>query len=135
MTEERRSSSGSRREIDSIGLCSSHKRLEDNIDKILANQERYMEHQVDLVADVAEIKAIVNNGLKAKIAQTTDVMNELRSKMATLDNFQWFREFVNDLRNKMFKTLIKYALIGGILAFIASFFFSGGIRLWQLFLK
>ena len=55
--------------------------------------------------------------------------------MAALDDFQWFREFVNDLRNKMFKTLIKYALIGGILAFIVSFFFSGGVKIWQMLLK
>lgn len=131
MVEEKRSCS--RRETDEI--CKLHPQMESKIDTILANQESYMGHQVDLVADVAEIKAIVNNGLKAKIAQTTDVMNELRSKMAALDDFQWFREFVNDLRNKMFKTLIKYALIGGILAFIASFFFSGGMKIWQMLLK
>ena len=131
MTEDRRSCL--RREKDEI--CKLHPQMEKKIDTILENQGSYMGHQVILASDVAEIKAIVNNGLKDKMVQTTMVISELKDKMEALDDFQWFREFVNDLRNKMFKTICKYALIGGILAFIASFFFSGGIKLWQIMLN
>lgn len=131
MTEERRSCS-SRRDGD---ICKLHPQMEEKIDKIIENQQSYMGHQVDLAVNVAEIKAIVNNGLKAKMIDATTTIEELKEKIDKLEDFQWFREFINSLRNKMFTNIIKWALLGGLLAFVASFFFTSGMKIWSLILK
>lgn len=131
MTEERHSCS-SRRDGD---ICKLHPQMEEKIDKIIENQQSYMGHQVDLAVNVAEIKAIVNNGLKAKMIEATTTIEELKEKIDKLEDFQWFREFINKLRNKMFTNIIKWALLGGLLAFVASFFFTGGMKIWSLLLK
>jgi hypothetical protein len=131
VTEERHSCS-SRRDGD---ICKLHPQMEEKIDKIIENQQSYMGHQVDLAVNVAEIKAIVNNGLKAKMIEATTTIEELKEKIDKLEDFQWFREFINKLRNKMFTNIIKWALLGGLLAFVASFFFTGGMKIWSLLLK
>lgn len=131
MTEERRSCS-SRRDGD---ICKLHPQMEEKIDKIIENQQSYMGHQVDLAVNVAEIKTIVNNGLKDKMIEATTTIEELKEKIDKLEDFQWFREFINNLRNKMFTNIIKWALLGGLLAFVASFFFTSGVKIWSLILK
>lgn len=131
MTEERRSCS-SRRDGD---ICKLHPQMEDKIDRIIENQQSYMGHQVDLAVNVAEIKTIVNNGLKAKMIEATTTIKELKEKIDKLEDFQWFREFINNLRDRMFTNIIKWALLGGLLAFVASFFFTSGMKFWSLLLK
>jgi hypothetical protein len=131
MTEERRSCS-SRRDGD---ICKLHPQMEEKIDKIIENQQSYMGHQVDLAVNVAEIKTIVNNGLKAKMIEATTTIEELKEKIDKLEDFQWFREFVNDMRTSVFKHIMKWALIGGVLVFFLSAFFVGGERFWRLFIK
>lgn len=131
MTEERRSCSP-RRDGD---ICKLHPQMEEKIDKIIENQQSYMGHQVDLAVNVAEIKTIVNNGLKAKMIEVTTTIEELKEKIDKLEDFQWFREFINNLRNRMFTNIIKWALLGGLLAFVASFFFTSGMKFWSLLLK
>lgn len=131
MTEERRSCI-SRRDGD---ICKLHPQMEEKIDKIIENQQSYMGHQVDLAVNVAEIKTIVNNGLKAKMIEVTTTIEELKEKIDKLEDFQWFREFINNLRNRMFTNIIKWALLGGLLAFVASFFFTSGMKFWSLLLK
>ena len=131
MTEERRSCS-SRRDGD---ICKLHPQMEDKIDRIIENQQSYMGHQVDLAVNVAEIKNIVNNGLKAKMIEATTTIEELKEKIDKLEDFQWFREFINNLRDRMFTNIIKWALLGGLLAFVASFFFTSGMKFWSLLLK
>lgn len=132
MTEERRSCS-SRRDGD---ICKLHPQMEEKIDKIIENQQSYMGHQVDLAVNVAEIKTIVNNnGLKAKMIEATTTIEELKEKIDKLEDFQWFREFINNLRDRMFTNIIKWALLGGLLAFVASFFFTSGMKFWSLLLK
>jgi len=131
MTEERRSCS-SRRDGD---ICKLHPQMEEKIDKIIENQQSYMGHQVDLAVNVAEIKTIVNNGLKAKMIEVTTTIEELKEKIDKLEDFQWFREFINNLRDRMFTNIIKWALLGGLLAFVASFFFTSGMKFWSLLLK
>lgn len=131
MTEERRSCS-SRRDGD---ICKLHPQMEEKIDKIIENQQSYMGHQVELAVNVAEIKAIVNNGLKDKMIEATTTIEELKEKIDKLEDFQWFREFINNLRDRMFTNIIKWALLGGLLAFVASFFFTSGMKFWSLLLK
>ena len=131
MTEERRSCS-SRRDGD---ICKLHPQMEEKIDKIIENQQSYMGHQVDLAVNVAEIKTIINNGLKAKMIEATNTIEELKEKIDKLEDFQWFREFINNLRDRMFTNIIKWALLGGLLAFVASFFFTSGMKFWSLLLK
>lgn len=109
--------------------------MEDKIDRIIENQQSYMGHQVDLAVNVAEIKNIVNNGLKAKMIEATTTIEELKEKIDKLEDFQWFREFINNLRDRMFTNIIKWALLGGLLAFVASFFFTSGMKFWSLLLK
>ena len=92
-------------------------------------------HQVDLAVNVAEIKTIINNGLKAKMIDATNTIEELKEKIDKLEDFQWFREFINNLRDRMFTNIIKWALLGGLLAFVASFFFTSGMKFWSLLLK
>lgn len=131
MTEERRSCR-SRRDGD---ICKLHPQMEDKIDRIIENQQSYMGHQVDLAVNVAEIKTIINNGLKAKMIEATTTIEELKEKIDKLEDFQWFREFINNLRDRMFTNIIKWALLGGLLAFVASFFFTSGMKFWSLLLK
>ena len=65
-------------------------------------------------SDMQHVKRAVDNGLK------TDLKNALVEELAKFDvkyagviEFSWFREFVTDLRNNMFKNFLKLAMVGG----------------------
>jgi hypothetical protein len=113
----------------------SYTRLEQKLDCLADNQIKYMSKQQDLIEDVAYIKATINNGIKEKLIETVEEVNVIKCKLDNLEDFQWFRDFVNDMRTSVFKHIMKWALIGGVLAFVASFFFTSGMKFWSLLLK
>ena len=103
-------------------VCELHgplmNRLEAKIDEIIQGREV-------LTAQVASIQRTIDNGLRADIKKSldaiTDVGNTCRGyneRIAVLEGFSWFREWVTDMRTNMFKNvfkLITLAILGLIL--------------------
>jgi len=93
------------------------KEFNDKLDKII-------ERQQDNYYEIIKIKGIISNGLQATTKKTSDSLSELclhvsaiceqnNKHFAKLDEFNWFRDWVNDLRNHMFKYAIMFGVAGG----------------------
>ena len=116
-------------------ICPLHKGLEDKIVLVLKNQSSYMTEHTSMNKDITYIKTTIDNGLKTKVSEAHEMMNELKGKMDCLDDFQWFREMVNKLRDNLFRSVCKYTFYGGIIIFVGSAFFVVGQKVWSVLLK
>jgi hypothetical protein len=95
--------------------------IEDKIDLIIAQQLRYMEVHTETVKDVARIKSIIENGLKKDVSETAIAVRELTSKINILEDFSWFRNWMNSLRDNLFKNILKIGFACAILYFVVWF--------------
>ncbi len=133
--------------------CPLHKGVEDwlrdeqgmrrkEYDALLKKIDQIIQCQSSHYGEVKELKGIVTNGLRTtteKTAETVDQMcaqlNEMQTrynkKIDELEEFKWFRDWVNDARNHIFKYLIIWGLIGGGIVF----FINYGKDLLMEFLK
>lgn len=116
-------------------LCPLHKGLEDKIVLVLKNQSDYMAQHSEMTKDVTYIKTTIDNGLKTKVSEAHECIKDLKEKMAIIDDFQWFRNMVNGLRDNLFKNVCKFAFYGGIVIFLGSAVFVVGQKVWVVLLK
>jgi hypothetical protein len=135
--EDRRHCAGRREEDHEgyAGICKLHPGMIDTFARIEDNQQTYMNRQLEMVKDITEIKITLNNGLKSRLEEATRSVKELQDCVDALEDFQWFRDMVNGIKNNLFATLLKWAFYGGIVAFIVSLFFVVGSKLWPLIIK
>lgn len=82
--------------------------------EVKAKLDKLIEIQAFHHEEVVTIKSIVSNGLKTTTEQTASDVRALCSDFSTicknyddkfeeLDKFKWFRDWINDLRNHIFK--------------------------------
>ena len=116
-------------------ICPLHQGLEDKIVLVLKNQSAYMEQHSEMTKDVTYIKTTIDNGLKTKVSEAHDCIKDLKEKMAIIDDFQWFREMVNKLRDNLFRSVCKFAFYGGIVIFVGSAVFVVGQKVWTIIMK
>ena len=99
--------------------------LLEKIDKIIACQATHY-------GEVKELKGIVTNGLKTTTEKTAsnvdDICKQLKEmqgkydkKIMEIDEFKWFRDWVNDTRNHLFKYIILLGLLGGCIWVIINY--------------
>jgi hypothetical protein len=95
--------------------CPLHGRLEDRITTIIDHQLEYMGKQVKMIADVQSIKDTVENGLKSSVKQTAADVKAMHEKIIILEDFGWFRIWITKMRDNLFKIVLKYACLGGLI--------------------
>lgn len=117
------------------GICKLHPGMIETFARIEENQQTYMNRQLEMVKDITEIKTTLNNGLKSKLDEATKSVKELQECVDALDDFQWFRDMVNGIKDNLFSTLLRWAFYGGLVAFIIALFFTIGTKLWPLIIK
>lgn len=95
--------------------CPLHAGLDDKITTIMDHQLIYMGKQVTLIADVQSIKSTVENGLKDSVKKTAEEVEAMHKKIVALEDFAWFKDWVTKMRDNLFKIVLKYACIGGLI--------------------
>jgi hypothetical protein len=108
-----------------IPVCGLHKNIDGKLDRILERQEGH-------IADIQHIKDVVENGLKTAVINTNGNVAELRDRVTKIKEslslleegfktFSWFRTWVTELRDKLFKRVMQIAFVGAIVWFILNF--------------
>lgn len=90
-------------------------RIEDKVDKIA-------ERQVEYIGKTEKLEGIVTNGLRSTVNEIKDKLEKFcdshEKRMVKLEAFSWFREWVSDLRNNLFKYVVMMAIVGGVIYII-----------------
>lgn len=97
--------------------------IENKLDTIISRQLKYMEMHTETIKDVTRIRGIIENGLKKDVCDTAECVKELVSKVRVLEDFSWFRNWMNHMRDNLFKNIMKVGFAGAIIYFI--FWFVG----------
>jgi len=101
-------------------------------DELLKKIDQIIQCQAHHYGEVKELKGIVTNGLKtttektaqevAAISKQLEVIQEkYDGKINEIDEFKWFRDWINDVRNHLFKYVVVFGLLGGGLWMIISY--------------
>ena len=93
-----------RREVRTV--CSLHGNMDRKLDEIIQRQEQ-------AVLTVTHIKAVVEDGLKSTVENLNSNVLKLVDRVAVIEDFSWFRVWVTDLRDNLFKNVLKIAALGG----------------------
>ena len=99
-------------------VCDLHAGMDEKLTALLANQVTYMTRQIESCAAIQRIEGKVENGLTSTVQETATQVKTLHEKIAILEDFEWFREWITDMRNNIFKYLLKWAFIGGVLSIV-----------------
>lgn len=90
-------------------------RIEDKVDKIA-------ERQVIYIGKTEKLEGIVTNGLRSTVNEIKDRLELFcanhEARVVKLESFSWFRDWVSDLRNNLFKYVVLFAIVGGIIYII-----------------
>ena len=90
-------------------------RIEDKVDKIA-------ERQVEYIGKTEKLEGIVTNGLRSTVNEIKDRLELFcanhEARVVKLESFSWFRDWVSDLRNNLFKYVVLFAIVGGIIYII-----------------
>lgn len=85
-------------------------RIEGKVDAIAERQMVY-------IGKTEKLEGIVTNGLRSTVNDIKEKLEKFcdghEKRLIKLEGFAWFRDWVSDLRNNLFKYVILLALIGG----------------------
>jgi len=95
-----------------------HKELKETMSKLLDRQQSHHD-------ELATVKYIVSNGLQAEVKKTAENVDKLCShvgeicnhyelRFVKLETFSWFRDWMTDLRDHVFKYIIIASALGGV---------------------
>lgn len=90
-------------------------RIEEKVDAIA-------ERQVVYIGKTEKLEGIVTNGLRSTVNEIKDKLELFcanhEARVVKLESFSWFRDWVSDLRNNLFKYVVLFAIVGGIIYII-----------------
>lgn len=101
-------------------------------DELLKKIDQIIHCQAAHHGEVRELKGIVTNGLKTTTDRTANKVDEINiqlkimqdkydKKIGEIEEFKWFRDWVNDTRNHLFKYVVILGLLGGGLWFAITY--------------
>ena len=113
--------------------CGAHEEsfriLHQKLDAIIERQIDYVKTSARIESKQEQIEKIVTNGLSHNLADLSKKLDgfceEVRGRLNSLEDFQWFRLPVTKLRDKLFWYALKIALAGGGLYLI--FYYMEGV--------
>ena len=95
-----------------------HKELKETMGKLLDRQQAHHD-------ELADVKHIVSNGLQSTTQRTSESVVKLcahveeicvknEARFVELEKFSWFRVWMNDLRDHVFKYIVIASALGGV---------------------
>jgi len=103
--------------------------LHQKLDAIIERQIDYVKTSARIEMKQEQIEKIITNGLSHNLADLSKKLDgfceEVRGRLNSLEDFQWFRLPVTKLRDKIFWVALKVALVGGGLYLI--FYYMEGV--------
>lgn len=92
-------------------------RIEDKLDQIADRQLIY-------IGKTEKLEGIVTNGLSSTIHDIKKQLDALcpnvEKRLSKLEAFAWFRDWISELRNNLFKYLVILSIVGGLLYLLIS---------------
>ena len=105
----------------SNSVCFLHVGLEERMAGIDKKLGKIVDSQSDHRNDITRLANIIEDGLKSKLSETIEVTKNLDEKLDRISNrlipiedFNWFREWMTNLRNNLVKKTLALAIVGGI---------------------
>ncbi len=102
--------------------CPLHEGLDRRIDNMDTKLDKIIEMQSNHRNDITQLKDTVEDGLKSRVIEVAETSRALDAKLDAIsdrlipiEGFSWFREWMTDLRNNLFKRSLTLAAIGGAL--------------------
>ena len=103
-------------------LVSSLRDINHKLDGMIERQIAYAETSARIEEKQESIERIVTNGLShsvANISKRLDVFcDEVKKRLDQLEEFQWFRMPITQLRDSIFWYVLKIAFAGGVIYLI-----------------
>jgi hypothetical protein len=91
-------------------LKTGQERIEHTLEAMGCKQDKY-------IAQTARLESIVTNGLSHNVIEIREkieaVCSNLGDRVALLERFSWFRDWVTSLRDDLFKNTLKAVFLGG----------------------
>ena len=110
------------------GMMENFKRGDDRMNSIDSKLDKIIDMQSNHRNDITHLRDIVENGLKSKVIETVETtkaldikIDNISNRLIPIENFSWFREWVTNIRNNLFKKSLSLAMIGGGLYAIIHF--------------
>ena len=104
------------------GLVASLRDINHKLDGMIERQIAYAETSARIEEKQESIERIVTNGLShnvANISKRLDVFcDEVKKRLDQLEEFQWFRMPITQLRDSIFWYVLKIAFAGGVIYLI-----------------
>ena len=102
------------------GMMENFKRGDDRMNSIDSKLDKIIDMQSNHRNDITHLRDIVENGLKSKVIETVETtkaldikIDNISNRLIPIENFSWFREWVTNVRNNLFKKSLSLAMIGG----------------------
>ncbi len=93
--------------------------------------DKLIDNQVFHHDEIIHIKSIVSDGLQTLVKEIAEKVEFINKRVVILDEFRWFGEWINGLRNHVFKNFLRIGLVGGMI-FAAIYF---GNKIVSIILK
>lgn len=90
-------------------------RMEEALRSIMERQIAYMKDQSDTSHNVQDMKGKLENGISNHIANIAQCVEDLKLKVTTIERFSWFGEWINQMKDNLFKNSLKVAFGSGLI--------------------
>lgn len=97
-----------------IKVCFLHRQIESKLDEILTKLADYND-------SISKLQFSVDNGLKSSVCEIESHVKKMKEQVAVLENFGWFQTWVTQLRDNLFKNILKLSFIGILIWFVLNF--------------
>lgn len=122
-----------------MDICELHLQTMQTMDRIAKKLDDQDRQRECLVNDIRKVQSTIENGLRAEVQDINIGMLELGRKFDLtisgikdeilrivkitdkITEFNWFREFATEFRNKLFVNTLKIIFVGGMLLVIMHF--------------
>ena len=95
-------------------VCDLHKTIDAKLDRIIERQEENS-------LGITRLQDSVDNGLKTTVLEIVNHVATIRDRIEVLETFSWFREWVTQLRDNLFKNVLVLIGLAAITYFIINF--------------
>ena len=116
-------------------LCPAHdvimQNLKDGSDRMTLIQEgqarmewalrSIMERQIEYMKNQQDMKSKLENGVSINLANIARCVEDLQAKVSTIERFSWFGEWINQMKDNLFKNSLKVAFGSGLIVALLYF--------------
>ena len=108
-------------------VCGLHGIIDGKLDRILQRQE-------DHIQDITRLQDTVENGLRSTVFETKACVESIERRVISLESgvtdFSWFRTWITELRDNLFKNVLKLSMAAAVIWFIFNFGKAGILKIF-----